>query len=174
MDEQEKLTSMNDSLPASLRAFAEERASQGFSSASEYIRELIRRDQKEAAREKLEALLVEGLESGEPIVVTEEYWHVRLLNEAHIRRRPTGQPQRAILTESFLPELIGGGNRIRTPVPTSASPRVFPPPPRGALEFGRRSARSRSSANPPGRTRQATVPGDVTGPARRPSGISVL
>lgn len=74
MDQQEKLTSMNVSLPASLRAFAEERASQGFSSASEYIRELIRRDQKEAAREKLEALLVEGLESGEPIVVTEEYW----------------------------------------------------------------------------------------------------
>ncbi len=65
---------MNVSLPASLRAFAEERASHGFSSASEYIRELIRRDQKEAARERLETLLVEGLESGEPIVVTEEYW----------------------------------------------------------------------------------------------------
>ena len=54
MDQQEKLTSMNVSLPESLRAFAEERARQGFSSASEYIRELIRRDQKEAAKEKLE------------------------------------------------------------------------------------------------------------------------
>jgi len=74
MDQQEKQTSMNVSLPASLRAFAEERASQGFSSASEYVRELIRRDQRDAAREKLERLLVEGLESGEPIVVTEEYW----------------------------------------------------------------------------------------------------
>ena len=55
-------------------AEAEERARRGFSSASEYIRELIRRDQKEAAKEKLEALLIEGLESGEPIVVTEDYW----------------------------------------------------------------------------------------------------
>ena len=74
MDQQEKLTSMNVSLPASLRTFAEERARQSFSSTSEYIRELIRRDQKEAAKEKLEALLIEGLESGEPIVVTEDYW----------------------------------------------------------------------------------------------------
>ncbi len=74
MDRQEKLTSMNVSLPESLRSFAEERARRGFSSASEYIRELIRRDQKEAAKEKLEALLIEGLESGEPIVVTEDYW----------------------------------------------------------------------------------------------------
>ena len=74
MDQQEKLTSMNVSLPESLRAFAEDRARQGFSSASEYIRELIRRDQREAAKEKLEALLIEGLESGEPIVVTEDYW----------------------------------------------------------------------------------------------------
>jgi len=74
MDQQEKLTSMNVSIPESLRHFAEERAREGFSSTSEYIRELIRRDQKEAAREKLEALLIEGLESGEPIVVTESYW----------------------------------------------------------------------------------------------------
>jgi len=74
MQPDEKLTSMNVSLPVSLRAFAEERASHGFSSASEYIRELIRRDQKEAARERLESLLIEGLESGEPILVTEEYW----------------------------------------------------------------------------------------------------
>lgn len=74
MEREEKLTSMNVSLPASLRAFAEERARLGFSSASEYIRELIRRDQREAARERLEALLVEGLESGAPIVLTEEHW----------------------------------------------------------------------------------------------------
>ncbi len=65
---------MNVSLPESLRAFAEERARRDYSSTSEYIRELIRRDQKDAAKEKLEGLLLEGLESGEPIVVTEEYW----------------------------------------------------------------------------------------------------
>jgi antitoxin ParD1/3/4 len=65
---------MNVSLPESLRTFAEERAGTLYSSASEYIRELIRRDQKEAAKEKLEELLIEGLESGEPMVVTEDYW----------------------------------------------------------------------------------------------------
>jgi antitoxin ParD1/3/4 len=73
-DKQEKMTTMNISLPESLRSFAEERARSRYSSASEYIRELIRRDQKGAAKEKLEELLIKGLESGEPIVVTEEYW----------------------------------------------------------------------------------------------------
>ena len=73
-DTEDKMTSMNVSLPESLREFAESRAATGYSSASEYIRELIRRDKKQAAREKLEELLVEGLESGDPIVVTEEYW----------------------------------------------------------------------------------------------------
>jgi antitoxin ParD1/3/4 len=73
-DKQEKMTTMNVSLPESLRTFAEERARSRYSSASEYIRELIRRDQQGAAKEKLEELLIKGLESGEPIVVTEEYW----------------------------------------------------------------------------------------------------
>ena len=70
----EKMTTMNVSLPESLRKYAEERARTRYSSASEYIRDLIRRDQKEAAKERLEELLIEGLESGDPIVVTEDYW----------------------------------------------------------------------------------------------------
>ena len=78
-DKQEKMTTMNVSLPESLRKFAEERARTRYSSASEYLRDLIRRDQKEAAKEKLEALLIEGLESGEPIVVTEDYWEKKRL-----------------------------------------------------------------------------------------------
>ena len=73
-DQPERMTTMNISLPESLRTFAEERARARYSSASEYIRELIRRDQKDAAREKLEELLIQGLESGEPIIVTEGYW----------------------------------------------------------------------------------------------------
>ncbi len=73
-DPQEKMTSMNVSLPESLKAFVDDRASVRYGSASEYIRELIRRDQKAAAKERLEDLLIKGLESGEPIVVTEEYW----------------------------------------------------------------------------------------------------
>jgi antitoxin ParD1/3/4 len=42
--------------------------------ASEYIRELVRRDQKERAEARLEALLLEGLESGgEDIPATPEF-----------------------------------------------------------------------------------------------------
>ena len=91
MDQPEKITSMNVSLPESLRAFAEERAGQGFSSASEYIRELIRSDQKVAAKEKLEALLIEGLESGKPIVVTEDYWAEKRQKLTSLRGKKRGK-----------------------------------------------------------------------------------
>ena len=46
----------------------------GYSTASEYIRELIREDQKRAADAKLEALLIEGLDSGDPVEITPEFW----------------------------------------------------------------------------------------------------
>ena len=71
---QEPMTSMNVSLPESLRQFAEERAAKGYSSLSEYFRELLRGDQKRVAQARLEELLLEGLDSGEPVEVTPEYW----------------------------------------------------------------------------------------------------
>jgi antitoxin ParD1/3/4 len=43
------------------------------SGASEYVRELIREDEKRTAEGKLEALLMEGLNSGAPIEITPEY-----------------------------------------------------------------------------------------------------
>ena len=46
----------------------------GYSSASEYIRDLIRADQRRKAEERIDALLLEGIDSGKPIAVTEEYW----------------------------------------------------------------------------------------------------
>jgi antitoxin ParD1/3/4 len=49
-------------------------ASGRYSSVSEYVRELIREDEKRRAEDKLEALLLEGLNSGDPIEVTPEYW----------------------------------------------------------------------------------------------------
>ena len=75
--EEDLQTTMNVSLPESLREFAEKRSAQGYSSTSEYVRELIRLDQRRSAQEKLESLLLEGLESGEPIVVTEDYWSTK-------------------------------------------------------------------------------------------------
>jgi antitoxin ParD1/3/4 len=65
---------MNVSLPESLRKFAEERAAKGYGSVSEYFRELLRDDQKRVAQERLEELLLHGLDSGEAVEVTPEYW----------------------------------------------------------------------------------------------------
>jgi antitoxin ParD1/3/4 len=69
------MTTLNISLPESMRAFIEEQvATGGYSTASEYIRQLVREDQKRAAQERLEALLLEGINSGEPIEVSAEWW----------------------------------------------------------------------------------------------------
>jgi antitoxin ParD1/3/4 len=69
------MTTLNISLSEQLRAFIEEQTQTGeYSTASEYIRALIREDQKRRARERLDALLIEGLESGDPESVTPETW----------------------------------------------------------------------------------------------------
>jgi antitoxin ParD1/3/4 len=58
------MDSMNISLPGPLKAFVDGLVAQGrYSSVSEYMRELIRGDERRKAQERLEALLVEGLES---------------------------------------------------------------------------------------------------------------
>lgn len=65
---------VNISLPDQLKEYVEERLNEGrFSTTSEYFRDLIREDQKRRAQERLDLLLLEGLESGKPIDVTEEY-----------------------------------------------------------------------------------------------------
>lgn len=59
-------TSMNISLPDSMRVFVEETlADDGYGSASEYVRELIRADQKRRNEKRLETLLLERLRSGD-------------------------------------------------------------------------------------------------------------
>ncbi len=65
---------MNIALPESMKHFVQERVTADrCSSVSEYVRDLIRADQKREATERIDALLLEGLESGEPIPVTPEY-----------------------------------------------------------------------------------------------------
>lgn len=63
----------------------------GYSTPSEYLRELLRKDQKQRAEEKLEALLLEGLNSGEPIEITPEYWERKRaqLVERHKKKTAT-------------------------------------------------------------------------------------
>lgn len=69
------MTTLNISLAESMRAFIEEQiAKGGYSTASEYIHHLIQQDHNQAAQMKLEAMLLEGLDSGQPIEVTDEWW----------------------------------------------------------------------------------------------------
>lgn len=69
------MSSLNISIPESLREFVKQRvASAHYSTPSEYIRQLIREDQKAMAKEQLEALLLKGLESGEPTEMTPQTW----------------------------------------------------------------------------------------------------
>jgi antitoxin ParD1/3/4 len=70
-----QMTSLNVSLPKVLKDYVEGQVSEGgFSTPSEYVRALIREDQKRRAQEKLEALLAKGLKSGELAEAGPGYW----------------------------------------------------------------------------------------------------
>jgi antitoxin ParD1/3/4 len=75
------METMNIALPESMKHFVQERVSEGgYSSVSEYVRDLIRGDQKRKVEERIDALLLDGLDSGEPIPVTKEYWEEKKRN----------------------------------------------------------------------------------------------
>ena len=87
-----RLASLNISLPQTLKDYVEAQVKAGgYSTPSEYVRELVRRDQKQRTEERLEALLLEGLNSGEPIEITPEYWENkrRQLIERHSKKTGT-------------------------------------------------------------------------------------
>lgn len=68
------MTSMNISLPDEMKAFVESQmAEEGFASASEYLRALIRDVQRKRAKQELEAKLLEGLQ-GPSVVMDREDW----------------------------------------------------------------------------------------------------
>jgi antitoxin ParD1/3/4 len=67
---------MNIALPDQLKEFADAQVVTGrYSSVSEYVRELIRDDEKRKAPEKLEVLLVEGTRSGDSTEMTRQDWN---------------------------------------------------------------------------------------------------
>ena len=69
------MTTLNISLPESMRDFISEQVAKGgYSTASEYIRHLIRQELERVAKTQLETLLLEGLDSGESIEITDEWW----------------------------------------------------------------------------------------------------
>lgn len=69
------MTTINISLPESMREFVDRQVeSGGYSTASEYIRHLIRIDREKSEKKQIEKLLLEGLSSGEPVEITDEWW----------------------------------------------------------------------------------------------------
>ena len=85
------MDTMNIAPPESMKQFVQGRVSEGgYSSVSEYVRELIRADQQRKAEERIDALLLEGLDSGDPIPVTKEYWEEK-------KRKLAERPGKAIV-----------------------------------------------------------------------------
>ena len=87
------MPTMNISLPEPLKEFVEEQVSSGrYGSVSEYVRELVREDEKRRARERLESLLLEGLESGAPVEMTYQDWEdIRREALARVKTRAAGK-----------------------------------------------------------------------------------
>jgi antitoxin ParD1/3/4 len=76
------MTTMNISLPDEMKAFVESQMAQdGYASASEYLRALIRDDQKRRAKQALERKLLEGLQ-GPAVPLDRKEWD-SILQEAH-------------------------------------------------------------------------------------------
>ncbi|MSV29135.1 MAG: hypothetical protein EXQ52_10395 [Bryobacterales bacterium] len=65
---------MNVSLPEELKEYVEAQTKSGYCTPSEYVRDLIRGDRKLRAKEKPDALLLAGLNSGTPIPVDAKFW----------------------------------------------------------------------------------------------------
>lgn len=87
------MQTMNISLPDPMKEYVEEQVSAGhYSSASEYVRELVRADQKRKARDALEQILLDALKS-EPLEATPEFWaKLREEAEARVRARTAAKP----------------------------------------------------------------------------------
>lgn len=69
------METMNIAVPDGLKAFVQTRVAEGgYSSVSEYVRELIRADQKQQAWSVVEAEVLKGLSSGPAVPMTADDW----------------------------------------------------------------------------------------------------
>lgn len=80
------------SIPEGLQLFvAEQVTTKGYGNVSEYFRSLVREDQKRAAEERLENLLLEGLESGPSIKADARFWdELREEAKRQVKKRQHG------------------------------------------------------------------------------------
>lgn len=70
------MNTLNISLPESIKAFIEQQVAKGnYGTVNDYILHLIRQEQAKIAR--VESLLLEGLDSGESIEVTDKWWEAK-------------------------------------------------------------------------------------------------
>ena len=83
------MTTVTISLPESLKQFVDAQvASKGYGNVSEYFRSLLREAQQKEADARLEALLLEGLASGDPIPIDDKFWsHLRAEAERRVQAR---------------------------------------------------------------------------------------
>lgn len=79
------------SLPESLKAFIEEEVSrEGFGTVSEYLRSLVRDEQKRKAQIRLESLLMEGLQSDASEMTNEDWAAIREEVRRRMQKRRSG------------------------------------------------------------------------------------
>ena len=85
-------TSMTVALPEALRDYVERRVAEGaFSDPSDYVSTLTREDRKRQAEARLEALLLEGLDFGDPQPLDAAEWEAirqEVRERIGARRRP--------------------------------------------------------------------------------------
>ncbi len=84
-------TSMNISLPAPLKLWIEQQVDKrGYSTASEFVRDVLRREQEQAARAAADARLIEAIDSGESTPMTAKDWQ-RIRTEGLKRAQSSGK-----------------------------------------------------------------------------------
>jgi antitoxin ParD1/3/4 len=82
------MQSMNISLPDPMKDFVDGQIASGrYSSASEYVRELIREDEKRKAEERLAALLLEGLSGEETKLTRKDFADIRAEALAAVQKK---------------------------------------------------------------------------------------
>jgi antitoxin ParD1/3/4 len=88
------MTSINISLPESMKTYIEQQVvTGGYETISEYFHELIRQDQKRKAKEHLESLLLEGLDSQPATPMTDMDWeNIRQAVRDNIVQRHNSNP----------------------------------------------------------------------------------
>ena len=84
-------TTMSFALPTTMRSYIDERVKSGaYGNTSEYLRDLIRRDQEEQAKKRLRELIEEGLQSGPGSPLTDaDVDAIKARIAAHGRRKRT-------------------------------------------------------------------------------------